>query len=34
MRERFSKKYGVDFTNEKNYHLSIDTDVLKPSEIA
>lgn len=34
MRNRFNKKYGVDFADEMNYHLIIGTDVLKPSEVA
>jgi len=34
MRQRFIDKYGVDFTNENNYDLVIDTDKLTPEEIA
>lgn len=34
MRERFQKIYEVDFTNEKNYDLVIDTDSLTPNEVA
>ncbi|QHI38932.1 Cytidylate kinase [Kordia antarctica] len=33
MRTRFLSSYNVDFTNEKNYHLLIDTDSLTPKEI-
>jgi radical S-adenosyl methionine domain-containing protein 2 len=33
MRYRFIEKYGVDFTDEKNYDLVIDTDYFTPEEI-
>ena len=33
MRERFIGKYAVDFTDEKNYDLVINTDVLTPGDI-
>jgi predicted cytidylate kinase len=34
MKQRFINKYGVDFTNENNYDLVIDTDNLTPENIA
>lgn len=34
MRNRFVGKYGVDFSNEGNYNLTIETDNLMPEEIA
>jgi predicted cytidylate kinase len=33
MRDRFIEKYGVDFTDENNYDLVIDTDYLTPEEV-
>lgn len=33
MKNRFINKYGVDFCDESNYHLTIITDNLSPSEI-
>jgi predicted cytidylate kinase len=34
MKQRFLYIYNVDFTEEKNYHLVIDTDELLPENIA
>jgi predicted cytidylate kinase len=34
MRQRFIEKYGVDFNNEENYDLVIDTDNFSVEEIA
>jgi predicted cytidylate kinase len=34
MRDRFLEKYGVDFTDTKNYHLVINTDALTPHAVA
>lgn len=34
MRARFVEHYGVDFTNDKNYDLVIDTDNLTANEVA
>lgn len=34
MKERFIEKYAVDFTNENNYDLIINTDGLQPEDIA
>ncbi|WP_055446390.1 viperin family antiviral radical SAM protein [Lacinutrix mariniflava] len=34
MRDRFQDNYGVDFTNDKNYDLVIDTDDLTANEVA
>ena len=33
MKNRFIDIYGVDFTDEKNYNLVIDTDTQSPNEI-
>ena len=33
MRNRFKEKYGVDFTNDKNYDLVINTNDLTPEEV-
>jgi predicted cytidylate kinase len=33
MRQRFIDKYGVDFTDESNYNLVIDTDSTNPNAI-
>jgi predicted cytidylate kinase len=34
MKQRFLDKYGIDFTNEDNYDLVIDTDALSPEDVA
>jgi len=34
MRQRFIDKYGIDFINENNYDLVIDTDINTPESIA
>ncbi|MDO6600636.1 viperin family antiviral radical SAM protein [Tenacibaculum sp. 1_MG-2023] len=34
MRDRFKENYGLDFTNDKNYDLVIDTDDLKAHKVA
>ncbi|NLB64575.1 MAG: AAA family ATPase [Fibrobacter sp.] len=33
MRLRFLAKYGVDFSDDSNYHLVINTDELSPAEV-
>lgn len=33
MQTRFLELYGVDFLNEKNYNLVLETDVFEPKEI-
>jgi len=34
MKQRFIDSYGVDFTDNRNYHMVINTDNLTPEEIA
>ncbi len=34
MRQRFINLYNVDFTDEKNYHLTVNTDDLTPENVA
>jgi predicted cytidylate kinase len=34
MKQRFIDKYGVDFTDEKDYDLVIDTENLSPEDVA
>lgn len=34
MRQRFIDFYHLDFTDERNFHLVVDTDTLAPEEIA
>ena len=34
MKQRFIKKYGIDYTDERNYDLIINTDNYTPIEIS